>query len=356
MAFQDRHYYRDQSGRSSNPLMWLLTGSVPLFSAFGIRVRAHASLILYAVIVLLIGIGEGFAWQDRVENVTLLFGIVLLHEFGHCFTARWVGGDANDILLWPLGGLAYANPPRRPLPTFLTVLGGPAVNFLICVICAAIIYGTYGTLPWHWNPLMFHPIHRFFQWDDAMRYVIWIYQISYMLLIFNLMPIYPLDGGQMLQCILWPKFGYYKSMMFSCITGMVCSVVGGMIALATWNIGLAILAACGFLMCFQMRQQLLANGPEEYADDGIDYSAAYEIEPTKSRRRHRTQSWSAKRAAKRAAKLMADERDERQRIDAILAKVSAHGMNSLTRSEKKTLKLATEHQRQRDLEMGRPRT
>src|SRR5688572_26946288 len=118
MAWQDRPYYRDRDPSAGNPLMWLLTGSVPLFTVFGIRVRAHASMVLYAVLVLIFGLGPGYAWQDRVQNVTLLFAIVLLHEFGHCFAARWVGGEANDILMHPLGGLAMASPPRRPLPTF----------------------------------------------------------------------------------------------------------------------------------------------------------------------------------------------------------------------------------------------
>src|SRR6478735_4977230 len=101
MAFQDRPYYRDRSGSTGNPLMWLLTGSVPLFTAFGIRVRMHASLLLLIVLVLLFGLGQGFTWQDRLESMGILFGVILLHEFGHCFAARRVGGEANDILMWP---------------------------------------------------------------------------------------------------------------------------------------------------------------------------------------------------------------------------------------------------------------
>src|SRR3954468_2776303 len=103
MGWEDRPYYRDRggSGSLSNPLMWLLTGSVPLFTAFGIRVRAHASLLLMIVLVLLFGLGQGFTWQDRVQSMSILFGIILLHEFGHCFAAPSVGGEANDILMWP---------------------------------------------------------------------------------------------------------------------------------------------------------------------------------------------------------------------------------------------------------------
>ena len=118
MGYQDRPYYRDSGSGAFNPLTWALTGSVPLFTAFGIRVRAHASLVIFCVLVLLFGLGEGFSWQSKVQSTTMLFAIVLLHEYGHCFAARWVGGDAEDILMTPLGGLAMARPPQRWLPTF----------------------------------------------------------------------------------------------------------------------------------------------------------------------------------------------------------------------------------------------
>ena len=160
MAWQDRHYYRDSGAPTWSPLHWLMYGSVPLFTAFGIRVRAHAMLILCIVIMLIFGVGEGFNWQDKFEASTMLFAIVLLHEFGHCFAARWVGGDADQIVMHPLGGLALASPPRRPLPTFITVAAGPAVNVLICLITGAILRLTTRSLSL--NPLHFSaapPIH-----------------------------------------------------------------------------------------------------------------------------------------------------------------------------------------------------
>src|SRR5260221_14621489 len=142
MGWQDRSYYRDSGRGSSNPLLWLMTGSVPLFTAFGIRVRAHASLLVLVVLELLFGLGQGFTWQDRVQSMGALFGIILLHEFGHCFAARSGGGQADDILMWPLGGLSMAHAPRRPWPTFVTVAGGPLVNVLICLVCGLILYLT----------------------------------------------------------------------------------------------------------------------------------------------------------------------------------------------------------------------
>lgn len=347
MAWQDRPYYRERGGSSTNPFMWLMTGSVPLFNVFGIHVRAHASLILTIAVVLIFGLGRGFTLADRVQSMTVLFAIVLLHEFGHCFAARWVGGEANEIVMHPLGGLAMAHPPRRPLPTFITVAGGPMVNVIICLVCGGLLWGLYGWLPW--NPFRFQPLEFAHGWLNVWSYTYWVYQISWSLLIFNLLPIFPLDGGQMLQAILWPKFGYYKSMMFSCVTGMVGAVLGGMIALATGNIGLAVLALMGFITCYQMRQQLLAAGPWGFEDE-FSYAASFQPEK-KGRGKH-----LSKRAMRKLKKLARKQEVEQKKIDDILAKVSAHGMHSLNWFEKRLLKRATARQREVEVEMmGRGR-
>ena len=58
----------------------------------------------------------------------LLFGIILLHEFGHCFGARYVDGDAKEVLIWPLGGLAFVDVPHTPRALFIATAAGPAVN------------------------------------------------------------------------------------------------------------------------------------------------------------------------------------------------------------------------------------
>jgi len=337
MGWEDRPYYREGRSGPPNPLMWLVSGSVPLFTAFGIRVRAHASLVILIVMVLLFGLGQGYTWQDRVQSMSILFTIVLLHEFGHCLTARWVGGEANDILMHPLGGLAFTQPPHRPLPQFLTSAGGPAVNVLICIVCGSFLWWTSGWLPW--NPFRIRPLESFNSWIDIWRYAYWIYLISWSLLLFNLLPIFPLDGGQMLQAALWPKFGYYKSMLFACVTGMIGAVICGAVALASFRLNLAILALCGFMYCRGLRYQVLANGPYAYEDE-TNYNAS--IYGSDKPRRKKLNS----RTIKKAQKLEQLERIEQRKIDAILAKVSAKGMHSLTWWEKRTLRKATERQRQ----------
>ena len=340
MGWQDRDYSRGYRG-SGGPMQWLVHGRVPLFRAFGIDVRAHASLVVMVVLGLLFGLGLGFSWQDRLESVAALFLIVLLHEFGHCFACRWVGGSADEIVMHPLGGLALCAPPHRALPTFITVAGGPAVNVLICLLCGGILFGLTGWLPT--NPFSYvpPPIYVTDRHATLAIYSFWIYQMSWSLLIFNLLPIYPLDGGQMTQAILWPQVGYYRSMKLSTEVGMFAAVAGAAFALATGNFGLAILAGLGFYGCYLMRQQLLHNPPGEFEE-----SMSYAIPPVRRPRKSWIASWRERRAGEA-------ELNESVAVDRILEKVAKTGMNSLSGREKRTLAQATESQRRRDTAKAR---
>lgn len=351
MGWEDRPYYRDRQPSASNPLTWAMSGSVPLFEAFGIRVRAHASLVIACVLILLFGLGNfGTTWQERVEAVSILFAVVLMHEFGHCFAARWVGGSAEDILMTPLGGLAFAHPPRRWGPTFVTVAAGPAVNVLICLTAGAIFWSTTGiALPW--IPFANNPLgHLPFEWISVARVALIFYEFSYTLFLFNaLVPIWPLDCGQMLQAVLWSRIGYYRSMVATLTVGVIGSVVMFAVGLASRSPNLLFFGIILGLNCYLNRMQLLAAGPYEFADDDVDYSAAYE-HPDRSARR-RKPSRSSLRAADKAKRTAQAEVAEREQVDQILAKVSAVGMASLTRAERRVLKQATQHRR-RQAEVG----
>src|SRR4051812_37363640 len=231
MGWQDRPYYRDRGSGPVNPLMWLLSGSVPLDTWFGIRVRLHAfTLIVAAFFLITNGLGR---WSDTLTAIGLLFLVVLLHEFGHCFGSRMVGGQPTDILMHPFGGLASAGAPRRPWANFITVIAGPAVNVLICALATVAmmaIAGTWRLLPWNPWHLNAESIHNListstFAVKPSYHFAVLVFTVSYQILIFNLLPIFPLDGGQMLQSVLWAKIGYYKATYFAAITGMVGAVI-----------------------------------------------------------------------------------------------------------------------------------
>jgi Zn-dependent protease len=344
MGWEDRPYYRDRGRSVMSPLRWLVSGSVPLFTFMGIRVRAHASLLVFIGLTILLSAGSGYPIASRAVSMAALFVVVILHEFGHCFMARWLGGRGEDVLLWPLGGLASADPPQRPLPVFLTVAAGPAVNVLICVACTIAIHA----LSFTWvraNPFNQLPPTSFYV-HNVVFYLWWFYSMSYYLLLFNLLPIFPLDGGQMVQAILWPIVGHARSMTIAVTTGMFGSAALGLFGLYNLNILLITLAGCLFYACYQQRLALRETAGDEWSY-GTEYSESlFRPETTKRRRGNR-------RAIRRAQKIARQETAERQKIDVILAKVSAQGMHSLNWLERRALRKATERQRRHAVEMSR---
>jgi Zn-dependent protease len=118
-----------------DPMTW----SIPLGRMFGVRVNVHVllPLVLVALILRVVTTKESTVQLPEAGVMAgLMFVSILLHEFGHCFAARSVDGDATEILLWPLGGLAYCDVPHTPRANLITALGGPAVNLALCVLAA----------------------------------------------------------------------------------------------------------------------------------------------------------------------------------------------------------------------------
>src|SRR5580704_7485329 len=103
-------------------------GSIRLFTYSGIDVSIHWSWFLVAAYEIQTRKRNYSSVTWNVLEYLALFLIVLLHEFGHALACRQVGGRANQIVLWPLGGVAYVDPPPRPGATLWSIAAGPLVN------------------------------------------------------------------------------------------------------------------------------------------------------------------------------------------------------------------------------------
>ncbi|MBN9414840.1 MAG: M50 family metallopeptidase [Candidatus Eremiobacteraeota bacterium] len=164
----------------------------------GIEVRLHWSFLLAA----------GWFFQDGFDLIGLvlygvLFTSVLLHELGHCFAARSVGGRADSIVLWPLGGVAYTEANRGNVMDSVWIsLAGPLVNLLLALACAAGLWGQgYGLQPGDFWPLDFEPSGQLTSSMGVGLFL--VLKLQMMLFCFNVMlPAYPLDGGQALASLL----------------------------------------------------------------------------------------------------------------------------------------------------------
>lgn len=206
-------------------------GAIRLFRFRGIDVFLHWSWAIIALIALRTRseIYESPFWGGA-EYLTL-FAIVLLHEFGHALACRSVGGQANRILLWPLGGVAYVSPPRRPGAVLWSIAAGPLVN----VALVPFTFGAAAVCHFYWADAP----------NDVLQYLEMVALINIVLLVFNMMPIYPLDGGQILQSILWFFIGFARSLGVAASIGLV-GAVGVIILAVTWgNPWLIVLAIFG---------------------------------------------------------------------------------------------------------------
>jgi Zn-dependent protease len=200
-------------------------GSIHLFRLAGVDVFLHWSWFLVAIIEIQSQRGRYTSVAWSALEYLALFVIVLTHEFGHAMACRQVGGTANRIMLWPLGGVAYVDPPQRPGATLWSIAAGPLVNVaLLPVFYAALMASR--SLGWAQSM------------PDAFMLLRWVFRINAGLLIFNLLPIYPLDGGQILRSLLWFPLGRARSLMAVTILSFV-GIVGffglAFLSRSTWT-------------------------------------------------------------------------------------------------------------------------
>jgi Zn-dependent protease len=215
--------------RSARP-----AGSFQLGRVAGIDVYVHWTWLLLAYFQIIQRPRVGpFAYDRAVWSAVeflALFGIVLLHEFGHALACRSVGGRADRVVLWLLGGAALVNPPPRPGALLWSIAAGPLVNVaLLPILFASAIAAT-----------------RFVGVDeDPVRFLKILAFLNGVLLVLNLLPIYPLDGGQILHALLWFVIGRVKSLIVASGIGLVAGV--GLVAVAILASDYWLLLLAGFI-------------------------------------------------------------------------------------------------------------
>jgi Zn-dependent protease len=223
-------------------MMSIRQGSIRLFRFADIDLFLHWSWFLVAAFEIS---GRAETYSSLTWNVLeylALFLIVMLHEFGHALACRQVGGTANQIVLWPLGGVAYVDPPPRPGAMLWSIAAGPLVNVVLLPVLS--ILGM---------------LNRSLGWAEAMPNThallraVWFINLG--LLIFNMLPVYPLDGGQILRSLLWFAVGRARSLMLATIIGFVGVV--GFIILAVWmhSVWFGVLSVFILTNCWRGLQQ-----------------------------------------------------------------------------------------------------
>jgi Zn-dependent protease len=142
---------------------------------------------------------------------------------------RQTGGTADHILLWPFGGVAFVRPPERPAAQLWSIVAGPLVNVALVPVLEIV-----RLVAWQ-SGLAFRS-------PDLFHFVGMLRVINYGLLVFNLLPVYPLDGGQILRSLLWFPLGRIRSLQIATVIGFIGGALIGLAALYMSSIWIGILA------------------------------------------------------------------------------------------------------------------
>jgi Zn-dependent protease/CBS domain-containing protein len=188
-----------------------MSWSIPILRVAGIQLRIHVTFLL---LIAWLALGSWAA----TAFVLLLFLCVVLHEFGHALAAKAYGINTPDITLLPIGGVARLERiPEEPKQELVIAIAGPLVNVIIAA-CLYIVIGARG----HVDP------------DTAVQsgdILVGLFQINVWLLLFNLLPAFPMDGGRVLRALLATRLTYARATQVAATIGQGFAFVFGIIGL-----------------------------------------------------------------------------------------------------------------------------
>jgi len=203
----------------------------------GTEVRVHVTFfLLLAAAGLMFYSQQG--WSAAVDGVLLIvavFACVLLHEFGHVLTAKRFGIRTPDVTLLPIGGMArLERMPEKPAQELVVALAGPAVNVVIAGMLAVVVL-----------PLApIEPAERFLMYGSFLQRLM---IINLALVVFNLIPAFPMDGGRVLRSLLAMVMDYGRATTIAAGIGQFLAVAGGLLGLVWWNPILILIAVFVFM-------------------------------------------------------------------------------------------------------------
>src|SRR5205085_7061927 len=195
-----------------------MSWSIPIVRIAGIQLRVHVTFLL---LIGWLALGSAGA----AIFLLLLFLSVVLHEFGHAFAAKAFGINTPDITLLPIGGVArLERMPEEPVQELIIAAAGPAVNVIIA-LCLLLTGGSFVYPP-----------------TPSMRLNDLILTINVVLLLFNLLPAFPMDGGRVLRALLATRLSYARATQIAASIGQGCAFVFGFLGLMGGNYMLIFIA------------------------------------------------------------------------------------------------------------------
>lgn len=221
-----------------------MRGSIKLFTWLGIPVHLHWSFGLIFVYAGYLSYSNGEGWEGALwlsGFIVAMFLCVLLHEYGHSLMARRYGVSTRDIILTPIGGVArLERMPERPMQEFLVAIAGPLVNVAIAIgiyLVSKLIFTGERWLLFEWmleqnslfgssepndNVLLQEPTGIM----GGLLFLLPSLLVTNIgLVLFNLIPAFPMDGGRIFRSLLAMKLGRVRATRIAARVGQIIAVI-----------------------------------------------------------------------------------------------------------------------------------
>jgi Zn-dependent protease len=247
---------------------------------WGVAVYLHVFFVLSALLSLAFLLREPDLLSAGLMLVAVLLVSVTLHEVGHSLAALRVGGKVDAVVLGPMGGLISPRVPDEPEIHLFVALAGPIVHLMLAVLAAAVLAAA-------GNTQLLGLLNPFATPQDlvepgstgivAAKLSLWL---NWILMLLNLLPAYPFDGGPILRAMLWPALGRRTARV---VTARVAMGVAFLFCLA--SLSLLTMAAefqthmptwiplltLGLFLFFSARQDLSAAATSEWNEEPAGY-------------------------------------------------------------------------------------
>ena len=250
-----------------------------LLTVRGIAIKLHVTF----VVILILG---GLNWGQEYGLVGFAFGVALmmalftcvtLHELGHSLAAQYYKIPVREIVLLPIGGVALlGRMPKKPVQELVIAAAGPLVNVLIAG-GLALVGGMGG---------IFSAIDRealaqgVVPGPSMATFMGWLLVANISLVLFNLLPAFPLDGGRMLRAALALATNYQNATAIAASVGQTAAVLLGVFGVLTGQIILALIAV--FVFFGARAEQIMVERGDALRDEAADESAEPVQAPTLS--------------------------------------------------------------------------
>jgi Zn-dependent protease len=341
--------------------------SVNLGQYRGVRLRVHAFFLLFAILTLqycvpsssgdLLASGEA---NSRLAMpllcLAVLFCSVIVHELGHAFAAARLGGYIEQIVIAPWGGLSEPQAPSDSQSQLLVAVGGPAVTAGVCLFSSfwLLVLGSFsGELLL--SPLQSHVFDASNYPTLSLRVLLWV---NWLLLLVNLLPAFPFDGGRMLRPLLSHFVGYQAAVWTVSVLAKMTAAL--LVVVAFWD-GFRLDASVPWgvpALLIAMLLYFSANHEaERYSESAaVGESGGYDFSQFEMGLENRPhfqtgpgpiRRWLMARQAEKEKRRRLQEMDEERQLDQILERMHNQGPRALTTREQEILARVSQRYRNR---------